>query len=158
MAILNHLHERGVSTVVTTHLSELKAFAYEHEGVENASCEFNTETLKPTYRLIMGLPGGSCALAVASRLGLPEEVIESARNRLGEDRIQVDAMIAELEQTMRRLNEEKEEITRIREEQEALKELKETEIRRLQQARHKILQQAKDEADNNLREARADVA
>lgn len=158
VAILNYLHERGVSTVVTTHLSELKAFAYEHEGVENASCEFNTETLKPTYRLIMGLPGGSCALAVASRLGLPEEVIESARNRLGEDRIQVDAMIAELEQTMRRLNEEKEEITRIREEQEALKELKETEIRRLQQARHKILQQAKDEADNILREARADVA
>jgi DNA mismatch repair protein MutS2 len=158
VAILEYLHERGASTVVTTHLSELKAFAYEYEGAENASCEFDVETLKPTYRLIMGLPGGSCALAVASRLGLPEEVVSTARGHLGEDRIQVDAMIAEMERTMRELNAEKEEARKAREEQQSLKRSREAEVRQLQEAKLEILRKAKDEADSMLAQAKADIA
>ncbi len=158
VAILRHLHERGASTVVTTHLSELKAFAYEYEGAENASCEFDVETLKPTYRLIMGLPGGSCALAVASRLGLPEEVISTARGHLGEDRIQVDAMIAEMERTMRELTAEREEARKAREEQQSLKRSREIEVKQLQEARFEILRKAKDEADSMLAQAKADIA
>ncbi len=158
VAILKYLHERGASTVVTTHLSELKAFAYEYEGAENASCEFDVETLKPTYRLIMGLPGGSCALAVASRLGLPEEVVSTARGHLGEDRIQVDAMIAEMERTMRELKAEKEEARRVREEQQSLRQSREIEVRQFQEAKLEILRKAKDEADSMLAQAKADIA
>jgi DNA mismatch repair protein MutS2 len=158
VAILKYLHERGASTVVTTHLSELKTFAYEYEGAENASCEFDVDTLKPTYRLITGLPGGSCALAVASRLGLPEEVISVARSHLGEDRIQVDSIIAEMERTMRELEAEKEEATRVREEQQRLRQRREIEIKQMQEARLEILRKAKMEANSMLAQAKADIA
>ena len=158
VAILKYLHERGASTVVTTHLSELKTFAYEYEGAENASCEFDVDTLKPTYRLITGLPGGSCALAVASRLGLPEEVISVARSHLGEDRIQVDSIIAEMERTMRELEAEKEEATRAREEQQRLRQRREIEIKQMQEARLEILRKAKMEANSMLAQAKADIA
>ncbi len=157
VAILKHLHERGASTVVTTHLSELKTFAYEYEGAENASCEFDVETLEPTYRLIMGLPGGSCALAVVSRLGLPEEIVITARNHLGEDRIQVDAIIAEMEQTMRDLEAEREEARRAREEQQRLRNERELEVKKIRETKFDILKKAKDEADSMLARARDDI-
>lgn len=158
VAILKYLHERGASTVVTTHLSELKTFAYEYEGAENASCEFDVETLEPTYRLIMGLPGGSCALAVASRLGLPEEVINTACNYLGEDRIQVDSIIAEMKRTMEELEAEKEEAEKAREEQQRLRQRQEIEVKQIEEARLEILRKAKTEADTMLAQAKADIA
>ena len=158
VAILKRLHEQGVSTVVTTHLSELKAFAYEYEGAENASCEFDVDTLKPTYRLIIGLPGGSCALAVASRLGLPEDVIATARDYLGEDRIQVDAIIAEMERIKGELEADREEARRAREEGERLRRQREHEVREVRQARFEILRKAKDEADSILAKARGDIS
>jgi DNA mismatch repair protein MutS2 len=158
VAILKYLHERGASTVVTTHLSELKTFAYEYEGVENASCEFDVETLKPTYRLIMGLPGGSCALAVASRLGLPEEVITVARSHLGEDRIQVDSIIAEMERTMRDLESQRAEAERAREDAERLRQQQESAIKQIEEKRLEVLRKAKDEADSMLAQARGDIA
>jgi len=158
VAILKYLHERGASTVVTTHLSELKTFAYEYEGAENASCEFDVETLEPTYRLIMGLPGGSCALVVASRLGLPEEVINTACNYLGEDRIQVDSIIAEMKRTMEELEAEKEEAEKAREEQQRLRQRQEIEVKQIEEARLEILRKAKTEADTMLAQAKADIA
>ncbi|NLS44180.1 MAG: endonuclease MutS2 [Firmicutes bacterium] len=157
VAILKHLHKLGAFTAVTTHLSELKTFAYEHEGVENASCEFDIETLKPTYRLIIGLPGGSCALDVASRLGLPDEITDVARGCLGKDRVQVDSIIEKMEQTMQELETEREEARRAKEEEEKLRSEREIEVKQIQDARLEILRKAKIEADEMLRQARADI-
>ncbi|MFZ5924819.1 MAG: endonuclease MutS2 [Bacillota bacterium] len=158
IAILEYLHERGARTAATTHYSELKVFAYEHEGVENASCEFDVATLRPTYRLLVGLPGSSCALAVASRLGLPEEIIEAARIRLGEERLRVDDMIAEMERSRRELEEDREQARGARQAMEKLVRERDAEVRRLRDARAEILRKAREEATRIVSKARQDVA
>ncbi len=98
MALLEHLHQQGCRTVVTTHLSELKVFASRTPGVSNAAVEFDSETLEPTYRVIMGIPGRSNALRIATRLGLPFEVQRRAREHLGRHHVQVEGLLDELEQ------------------------------------------------------------
>src|SRR5581483_929006 len=92
-AILTFLQERHITTVATTHYSELKAFAHEQPGVVNASVEFNIETLSPTYRLSIGLPGRSNALAIANRLGLDKEMIESGRGFVGSAGVRMESML-----------------------------------------------------------------
>ncbi|NLG78405.1 MAG: endonuclease MutS2 [Firmicutes bacterium] len=158
IAILEHLHLRGARTVATTHYSELKTFAYEREGVENASCEFDVATLRPTYRLIVGVPGSSCAFEVAARLGLPREIVDSARARLGEDRVRVEHMIAEMERSRRELEEDRERARSERQMMEKLVRERDEEARRLREARSEILRKARDEAARIVSRARQDVA
>ncbi|MGE5574439.1 MAG: endonuclease MutS2 [Bacteroidota bacterium] len=158
IAILEHLHARGSRTVATTHYSELKTFAYEHDGVENASCEFDVATLRPTYRLIVGVPGSSCAFEVASRLGLPRQIVDAARARLGEDRVRVEDMIAGMERSRRELEEDRERVRGARQTMERLVRERDEEARRLREARSDILRKARDEASRIVSRARQDVA
>ncbi len=158
IAILEHLHSHGARTVATTHYSELKTFAYEHDGVENASCEFDVATLRPTYRLIVGVPGSSCAFEVASRLGLPREIVGAARLRLGDDRVRVDEMIAKMERNHREIEEDRERARGARETMEKLVHERDEEARRLREARSEILRKARDEAARVVSRARQEVA
>lgn len=98
IAIMDELLERKAVTIVTTHYSQLKNYAYNKEGVENASVDFDINTLEPTYRILMGIPGGSNAFAIARRLGVPEEIVEKASSLLSEDEISVERIITELNQ------------------------------------------------------------
>ncbi|HEY9578133.1 MAG TPA: Smr/MutS family protein, partial [Pseudobacillus sp.] len=109
MAILDDVHNRGARVIATTHYPELKAYGYNREGVVNASVEFNVETLSPTYRLLIGVPGRSNAFEISSRLGLNDNVIEQARSLIGADTNEVDQMIASLEQARRKAEEEERE-------------------------------------------------
>ncbi|MGE5593652.1 MAG: endonuclease MutS2 [Betaproteobacteria bacterium] len=158
VAILEHLHSRGACTVATTHYSELKTFAYEHEGVENASCEFDVATLQPTYRLIVGVPGSSCAFEVAERLGLPREIVESARAWLGEDRVRVEHMIAEIERNRREMEEDRERARGARQMMERLVRERDEEARRLREERSEVLRKAREEAARILSRARENAA
>jgi len=98
IAILEEVHSRGCRVVATTHYSELKAYAYNREGVTNASVEFDVETLRPTYRLLIGIPGRSNAFAIAERLGLPQKVLAVARDQMDEDNRQLDTMVRTLQE------------------------------------------------------------
>ena len=97
MSILTQLHKLGVRTVATTHYSELKAFAYQTEGIENAAVEFDIETLRPTYRLQIGLPGSSQAFEIARKLGLPEPILTQAQGYISAEAAQVDQMLRQIE-------------------------------------------------------------
>ena len=121
IAILSYLHRVGVRTMATTHYSELKLFALSTEGVENACCEFDVETLRPTYRLLIGVPGKSNAFAISSKLGLPDFIIEEARQQLSEQDESFEDVLTTLEQNRIALEHEKEELARYRQEAEALK-------------------------------------
>ena len=101
-AVLAHLTAKGITTAVTTHHSELKAFAHATEGIENANVEFDPESLAPTYRLVVGLPGRSNAMAIAERLGLPQPVLQEARAALGAAQAEVEALLAEIQERGRR--------------------------------------------------------
>ena len=155
MALLEFLHERGCRTVVTTHLSELKVFASRTPGISNAAVEFDAETLEPTYRVIMGIPGRSNALRIASRLGLPPEVQRRAREHLGSHHVEVEGLLDELEQERdaaerlgQRLQGEQVEAARLRQDYEAR-------LQEVHAERDRILAQASREARELLEEARA---
>src|SRR5207245_4527328 len=106
-AILNELLERGTLVVATTHYSELKTYAHSTAGVANASVEFDVETLSPTYRLSIGLPGRSNALAIASRLGLPEEIIERSREFLGSAGVRMENLLEGLQSERKAVEDER---------------------------------------------------
>ena len=154
IAILEHLHRQGVRTMATTHYSELKVFALTSEGVENASCEFDVETLRPTYRLLIGIPGKSNAFAISSKLGLPDYIIDEAKKQLSDQQESFEDLLTDLEQSRRTIDREKEEISAYRRELEKLKSETRTRQEKLDAQRERILDEANEKARAILEEAK----
>lgn len=157
MAILEYLLERKVPTVATTHYSELKVFAMNRHGVRNASVEFDVETLRPTYRLIVGLPGKSNAFAIAERLGLPRDVLDRAKEMLSSEKVRLEDVIAGLQESRRATEEERARAAQARMMLEDLKASYEREVARLKRERSEILRKARDEVGRIIVAARREL-
>lgn len=156
-AILSYLHKRGIRAMATTHYSELKVYALSTPGVENACCEFDVESLKPTYRLLIGIPGKSNAFAISSKLGIPDYIIEDAKKRLTEQDVSFEDMMTDLETSKRTIEKEREEIAAYKREIEALKMQTRQKQDKLDEQRERILREANEKANAILRDAK-DVA
>ncbi len=157
ISILDTLRQKQIRTMATTHYSEIKVYALSTEGVENACCEFNVETLSPTYRLLIGIPGKSNAFAISGKLGLPESIIQQAREQLNKEETSFEDVIANLEESRRTIEQERLQINRYKQETEQLKKQMEERRQKLNSSRDKILQKANEEAAAILQEAK-DVA
>ena len=156
-AILSYLHKRGIRAMATTHYSELKVYALSTPGVENACCEFDVESLKPTYRLLIGIPGKSNAFAISSKLGIPDYIIKDAKKRLTEQDVSFEDMMTDLETSKRTIEKEREEIAAYKREIEALKMQTRQKQDKLDEQRERILREANEKANAILRDAK-DVA
>ena len=163
ISILTDLHDRGIKTMATTHYSELKMFALSTDDIENASCEFDVETLSPTYRLMIGIPGKSNAFAISRKLGLDEHIIENASGQIDESVKDFETILADLEKSKQTIEQEQEELLAYRKEIESLrrslkarqdniKEKREKTLRNAREEAQRILQEAKDVADQTIRE------
>ncbi|WP_019413168.1 endonuclease MutS2 [Paenisporosarcina sp. TG20] len=146
ISILDEVHGRGALVMATTHYPELKAYGYNRPGVANASVEFDVESLSPTYKLLIGVPGRSNAFEISKRLGLPEHIIKHAQSFTGTDRHEVESMIASLEVSRKESEKNAEQSTAIRIESESIKEDLSTQLRQLEEQKDKIEQKAKDKA------------
>ena len=155
IAILSSLHERGIRTIATTHYSELKIYALSTPGVENGCCEFDVASLRPTYRLLIGVPGKSNAFAISKKLGLADEVIESARAHLSQAEEDFEDVISDLEDRRVSMEEAEKKMHRDRDEAAALRASYEKRTRALEESREKILSDAREQAAQILRETKA---
>ena len=157
IAILNYLHDRGIRTMATTHYSELKIYALSTNFVENACCEFDVETLRPTYRLLIGIPGKSNAFAISSKLGLSDEIINAAKEQISKEDESFEDVIADLEQSRVTIEKEQQEIAEYKERIRTLQEQLQRKNEKINQAKDKILRDANEKARAILQEAK-DVA
>ena len=153
-SILDHLHRQGIRAMATTHYSELKVYALSTEGVENACCEFDVESLRPTYRLLIGIPGKSNAFAISSRLGLEDFLIEDAKKRINAQDVSFEDMMAELQDSRVKLLNEQEEITRYKSEIRTLRDALQKRQDQINERKEKILSDAAAQANAILQEAK----
>lgn len=154
MAIIQMLHKMNVRTAVTTHYSELKVYALTTDGVENACCEFNVETLRPTYKLLIGIPGKSNAFAISKKLGLPDNVIESAKEFLSNENVKFEDVITDLEISKKSVVYEQERAEQYRKEAERLKNEVEQQREKINKQKEKILEKAREEARTVYQQAK----
>ncbi|MDD3173289.1 MAG: endonuclease MutS2 [Herbinix sp.] len=154
MSILSSLHKRSIRTMATTHYSELKVYALSTQGVSNASCEFDVETLRPTYRLLIGIPGKSNAFAISSKLGLPDYIIEGAKEQIGKQDKSFEDLISDLEANRVTIEKEQSEISKYKAEIEQLKKNLDRKNETLDANRDRILKEAKEQAAGILQGAK----
>lgn len=153
-AILMNLHQKGVKTVATTHYAELKSYAIDTEGVENASCEFDVATLKPTYRLIIGVPGRSNAFAISKKLGLNEDLIAVAKEQLSDDDTRFERVVKSLELARHAAEEEHQKALKFRSEAEEIKRKLENREHEFNKTRDKLMEQTREKASAIVDDAR----
>ncbi|MCJ8013333.1 endonuclease MutS2 [Paenibacillus sp. KQZ6P-2] len=157
ISILEHIHQTGCRMVATTHYSELKAYAYERKAVINASMEFDVNTLSPTYRLLVGVPGRSNAFAIAERLGLPNQILDFARGEVNEEDQRVEHMIASLEENRLGAEVEREHAEKLRQEMEQLRTKHQQELEKLEEQRDRLIDKAKAEAKEVIAKAKREA-
>ncbi|MEW4208850.1 endonuclease MutS2 [Priestia megaterium] len=153
ISILDQVYERGARVVATTHYPELKAYGYNREGVVNASVEFDIETLSPTYKLLIGVPGRSNAFEISKRLGLSAEVIERAKGYIGSETNKVENMIASLEDSRRQSEHELEEAEELRKEAQKLHKELQSQIIEFNEKRDKLYEKAEEKAQATVKAA-----
>ena len=156
IAIMEKLSVYGAKVAATTHYAEIKEYALQTPGVRNASCEFDVETLRPTYRLLIGIPGKSNAFAISQRLGLPEEIIEAAKRNISDEKTRFEDVLAQLDQTRQELEKEKEEVDRLRLEQIDSKRNLEQYKQKTYKLMDRELQNAQDKANRIVSSAKAE--
>jgi DNA mismatch repair protein MutS2 len=157
ISILDDVYKRGARIVATTHYSELKAYAYNREGVINASVEFNVETLRPTYRLLIGVPGRSNAFEISRRLGLNETIIDHAKSQISSDTSKVNKMIASLEDTQKQAEQDRADAKELRAEAEKLHTDLKNQLHKLDDERDRLFEEAERKAEEELRKAKAEA-
>ena len=153
-AVIENLMAKGAVSLVTTHYQELKVFALQREGVENASCEFDMKTLRPTYRLIIGSPGKSNAFSISAKLGLPKEIIDSAKEKVSSANVDFENAVAQLEAARRACDRQTTELARLRKESEELKAKYEAEREELRRSKEEEMEKVRAQAMQIIEDCR----